>query len=83
ARRWVARAGCALVLLSVWQDGMLCLVVNRFMPAMSKPQVNELASTWWLWTQPVHWLLMMLLAGWLLEGALAAAREWWGERHAS
>ena len=40
------------------------------------------ASTWRLWTQPVHWLLMLLLAGWLLEGALVTAREWWSERHA-
>lgn len=81
--RWVARAGCALVLLCLWLDGALCLTVNRFMPIMTEPQLDELQSVWRLWTQPLHWLLMMLLAGWLLDGALATAREWWNERHAS
>lgn len=82
-QRWTARAGCALILLCVWLDGVFCLVVNKFIPAMSEQRLDQLQSTWRLWTQPLHWLLMMLLAGWLLEAALATVREWWSERHAS
>ncbi len=82
-QRLAARLACALILLCVWLDGVFCLVVNKFIPAMSEQRLDQLQSTWRLWTQPLHWLLMMLLAGWLLEAALATAREWWSERHAS
>jgi len=80
---WSARAACALILLCVWLDGVFCLVVNEIIPAMSEQRLDQVQSTWRLWTQPLHFLLMMLLAGWLLEAGLATVREWWGERHAS
>jgi hypothetical protein len=81
--RRAAQAGCALVLLSLWLDGLLCLTVNRFMPVMSEAGLVHLQIVWRLWTQPVDWLLMMLLAGWLLEGGLTTVREWWSLRHES
>lgn len=80
--RWVARTACALVLLCLWLDGILCFALNEFVPIMTKARLDEVQSTWRLWTQPLHWCLMLLLAGWLLEGVLATVREWWSARHA-
>ncbi len=75
---WAVRAGCALVWLCLWLDGGLCLVINLLLHR-SQAWVDHLLLVFRLWTQPLHWLLMMLLAGWLLEGALATIREWWRE----
>lgn len=80
-QRWAARLGCALVLVCLWMDGALCATVNLFLPHYSQAWVDRLDPIWRSWTQPLHWLLMMLLAGWLVEGALATAREWWSLRH--
>ena len=80
-QRRVARAGCALVLLCLWLDGIFCLIVNRGLPPMGMARLDHLQSVWLLWTQPLDWLLMVGLAGWLLEAALATVREWWNARH--
>ena len=80
-QRWAARIGCALVGLCLWLDGGLCVVVN-LLPPRDPAWVDHVQLVFRLWTQPLHWLLMILLAGWLLEGALATVREWWAERHA-
>jgi hypothetical protein len=69
-----ARVACVLVVLCVWLDGLLCLVCNRFV-RLSPEQFSSLDPAWRLFTQPLHWILMTLLAGWLLEGALAIAKE--------
>jgi len=79
--RWAARAGCFLVMACLWMDGGLCLVVNLFFTQYAPAWQNHLDVVWRHWTQPLHWLLMMMLAGWLLEGALATAGEWWSLRH--
>ena len=79
--RWAARLGCVLVVLCLWMDGILCATVNLFFSQYASAWQDRLDVSWRHWTQPLHWLLMMLLAGWLLEGALATAREWWGQRH--
>jgi hypothetical protein len=82
-QRWAARAGCALILLCLWLDGVLCLVVNKVLPILSGARLNldHLQSVWRLWTQPMDWLLMLLFAGWLVEAGLATVREWWSLRH--
>ena len=82
-QRCAARLGCGLVLLCLWLDGVLCLTVNLFFPQYSQAWQGDLAIIWRRWTQPLDWLLMMLLAGWLLEGALATGKEWWGLRQES
>ncbi len=79
-QRCAGRLGCGLVLLCLWLDGILCLTVNLFFPQYSQDWQGHLAVIWRRWTQPLDWLLMMLLAGWLLEGALASGKEWWGLR---
>jgi hypothetical protein len=80
-QRWVARGGCALVLLCLWLDGGLCLTVNLFLPPGNQAWLDHLQFVWRLWTQPLHWLLMMMFAGWLLEAGLVTVREWWSARH--
>ena len=79
--RGAARVACILVLLCLWLDGALCLTVNLFFSHYAQDWQNHLDIIWRRWTQPLNWFLMMLLAGWLLEGALATLREWWSLRH--
>ncbi len=71
---WVA---CGLVLACLWMDGLLAVVVNLFFAQYAPAWQEHLDVVWRKWTQPLHWFLMMLLAGWLCEGALATVREWW------
>ena len=75
-RRGTARLGVALLLFCSWADGALCLVVNLGLMRVTQSEVDVLQGTWRLWTQPLHWLLMMLFAGWLLEAAMATWRDW-------
>ena len=78
--RWMVRLGCLLLFLCVWLDGLLALTVNVLFSPVSPAGQQELQLIWRLCTQPLHWLLMMLLAGWLLEGAIAIVREWATDR---
>ena len=80
--RWALRAGLGLLLFGFWSDGLMCLVVNRVLPPQSQAAIDALQVSWRLWTQPLHWALMILLAGWLLEGVLATGREWRAARTA-
>jgi hypothetical protein len=80
-QRWAARAGCALCALCLWLDGALCVAVN-LLPPRDPAWVAQVQLVFRQWTQPLPWLLMILLAGWLLEGARAALREWWVEGRA-
>jgi hypothetical protein len=75
--RWAARVACALVLLCLWMDGLLAAVVNLFYVQYAQAWQEHLDLVWRRWTQPLHWILMMLLAGWVVEGVLATAKEWW------
>jgi len=77
-----ARIACGLIVICLWSDGLLCFFFNRIVPMMPA-QFANLDTPWRLLTQPLHWALMTLFAGWLLEGALASGREWWRTRHES
>ncbi len=79
--RWAARLACVLVLLCLWLDGVLCAMVNLFFAQYAQAWQDHLDVIWRHWTQPLHWLLMIMLAGWLIEGALVMAKEWWSLRH--
>jgi hypothetical protein len=81
-QRIAARAGCVLIGLCLWLDGALCLVVN-LLPPRDSVWMGHVQLVYRLWTQPLHWLLMILFAGWLLEGARASVQAWWAERHAA
>lgn len=68
--RTVARLALLLILVGVWHDGLYCLVLNA--GQFRLPAWTETA--WRYATQPLDWLLMALLAGWLLEAALHRGR---------
>lgn len=76
ANRGPARLAFVLWLVSIWADGVLCLVVNTtglaYRPAFG----------WRVLTQSLTWVLMALLAGWLLEGFMAQAKLWFKSRRA-
>ncbi|HWA27703.1 MAG TPA: hypothetical protein VG734_18750 [Lacunisphaera sp.] len=74
-QRWAARAGCSLAAVCLWLDGVFCVAIN-FLPPRDPAWVNQVQLLFRLGTQPLHWLLMILLAGWLLEGALATLLAW-------
>lgn len=74
ANRGPARLAFGLWLASIWADGVLCLVVNTTGLAY-RP-----AQGWRMATQSLTWVLMALLAGWLLEGFIAQARLWFKQR---
>ncbi len=77
-----ARTASILVMVCLWSDGALCLFFNRIVP-LQPSQFAHLDVWWRLLTQPLHWALMVLFAGWLLEGALATVQEWWRARRAA
>ncbi|MDB6115597.1 MAG: hypothetical protein JWQ62_2542 [Lacunisphaera sp.] len=74
------RLGCGLLFLCFWLDGVLCFVVNEVLPPADPTRFESLQHVWRLCTQPLQWLMMMLLAGWLLEAALVIGREWLADR---
>jgi len=74
-----AQVACALLMFALWSDGALCVFFNRIVPLLPT-QFAGIDAPWRLITQPLHWALMMLFAGWLLEGVLATARQWWDAR---
>lgn len=79
---WTARVAAGLVMFSLWSDGALCVLFNRIIPLLPA-QFAEFNAPWRLLTQPLHWALMILLAGWLLEGALASLKAWRDDRVAA
>jgi hypothetical protein len=74
--RWTLRLGCGLMLFCFWCDSLLCLVVNLFLLPLPQTRLASLLVEWRWVTQPLHWLLMLLLAGWLLEATMATWAEW-------
>lgn len=83
-QRWVFRLGVGLVIFCLWSDGLMCLVINRLLTPMTEDRLVEVQAVWRWCTQPWHWLLMGLFAGWLLEAAYAIGKEWWlGRKHSN
>ncbi|MSU46562.1 MAG: hypothetical protein EXS42_05430 [Lacunisphaera sp.] len=69
-----SRVALWLVPLVLWQDGLLCAAVNLGSVKVPVAQYESLQHYWRLGTQPLTWLLMILLAGWLLQTVVTAAR---------
>jgi hypothetical protein len=72
-----AKAALGLLLVSLWTDGLLCLVVNS-LGLSFRP-----GAGWRVGTQLLNWALMALLAGWVLDALRARAREWQSSRPGS
>lgn len=66
ATQRLGRLTLAVLLLSVWSDGLFCLVIN--LGVRSYPPFLE--QTWLYVSQGVHWVFMALLAGWLLDAGI-------------
>jgi len=75
-QRRVALGACALIGICLWTDGLFCLYVN-VMPTVTERDLWHMQYVLRLWTQPLTWLLMFLLAGWLIEAGGSTVREWW------
>jgi hypothetical protein len=74
ALRTDARLGLWLALAVMWLDGISCLVMNLFVGPVGKDVVPTIQLAWRFATQPVAWILMVLLIRWLLEVAITAWR---------
>lgn len=72
-RRSAAFTG-GLLLTVVWMDGLLCFVVNQFFLPADQSAIDHWQDNWRVITQPLVWLLMALLAGWLLDALRATWR---------
>jgi hypothetical protein len=77
AGRTAARLALGCWLVNLWADGSLGLVLNSFNLSY-RPELG-----WRLLVQPLCWILMVLLAGWLLEAVVAQARAWREQRHSA
>ena len=77
-QRWAARVACGLIVVCLWVDGLFCLKLNR-MPPIAEATLIHMQLVLRAWTQPLHWLLMGLFAGWLLEAGWATLCEWRNE----
>lgn len=75
-QRWAALGACGLIGVCLWTDGLFCLWVNM-MPAVAERDLWHMQYVLRLWIQPLHWILMFLFAGWLIEAGVSTVREWW------
>lgn len=66
-----ARWALALLLVSLWSDGVYCLVIN--LQLVSFTLTGDML--WIQFAQLPHWLLLAMLAGWLVEAAVATGCE--------
>ncbi len=79
APRWVVRLAIALILITAWADGLFCLLFNVVLVPVTPEMVENWSARWREIIQPLVWLLMVFLAGWLWDMALAAWRDRRGE----
>ena len=71
ANRGIAKLALVALAVSLWQDGLFCTTVHLWLPTIG-PTVE---TAWRRLTQPINWILMSLIAGWLFEAALSMIRE--------
>ena len=71
ARRCGAFLASALLLFGVWSDGLFCIVVNTFFIPVAPDEMDRWQLSWRMWTQPLIWLLMGMLTGWILDACIS------------
>lgn len=74
-QRRTALLAAILLFFALWSDGVFCLTVNFLFMPMPTVDLDRWQHTWRLFTQPLIWVFMALLAGWLLDALLATWRE--------
>jgi hypothetical protein len=70
-----ARVLVWLLPVVLWQDALLCVVTSFGFTDLAPAQYERIFLVWRLATQPLTWLVMILLTGWLLELGLKRVRE--------
>lgn len=65
--RWVWAGSCLLLTLCLWCDGLFCLVVNLLPGPIPVEKLDGWQVYWRYASQPLNWLLMILLTGWLVD----------------
>jgi hypothetical protein len=70
-----ARVTVWLLPAILWHDGILCLATSLWFPALRPEQYDHILLLWQLATEPLTWLVMIFLAGWLLDLVLTRGRE--------
>jgi hypothetical protein len=70
-----ARFALGLLVAAVWMDGIYCATLNTFIGPMEISRLVRWETRWSLCSQPLVWILMLLLAGWLVELAYTRLRE--------
>ena len=73
-RRSDARLAVWLTTGVLWFDGISCLVMNFLVGPVSQTTSSAFQLAWRVTTQPLVWILIVLLIRWLLEIAVAAWR---------
>lgn len=79
---WHHRRGCVAARVAVWllpvvlwHDAALCLATSLWFTNFKPEQYDRILVVWRLVTEPLAWILMILLAGWLLDLFLTRWRE--------
>jgi len=70
-----ARAMVWLLPAVLWQDAALCGATSLWFPDLPAARYERIFLVWRLATQPLAWLVMILLGGWLLDLTLERGRE--------
>lgn len=70
-----ARLAMWLTTVVLWMDGLSCLVMNLGIGPVDRTVIPTIQLWWRMITQPLVWILIVLLTRWLLEVALAAWRR--------
>lgn len=73
--RLIARITVVLLTVVLWQDGAYCYVVNNFFQLNGETETMRWMNWWMRVTQPLVWILMMFLGGWMLDTLWVTARN--------
>jgi hypothetical protein len=74
-RRIDVRLGVWLATIVLWMDGLSCLVMNLGISHVDRATSPVIQYWWRMLTQPIVWVLVALLARWLVEIMVAAWRN--------
>jgi hypothetical protein len=75
AAGWPAWLAIGLLLTALWMDAALVVAGNYFVGPFTQVQAQAIVHAWKITTQPLVWLLMAMLAGWLLDLLLATIAD--------
>jgi len=75
AARRTARLALVLLTMALWMDGLYCAASNIFIGPMEATRFRRWEAAWQLTSQPIVWVLMLLLAGWLVNALHAVVRS--------